>query len=204
MFSILSSLLLIFFFLIRKNRNKEKRLWVIFFYVLLSFVFDILHSIFNAQRFKIYFLSLFSITEYSFLSVFFLMVFRDIRFKRLVIFCYPIFLFVAIYSLIYEKKVDFDYLSAPIEAILIIVFSILFFYEQLINPEVTFIYASKSFWIVTACLIYFSATLFLFISTAYLSNDQQKVYWPINDVANIIKNIFFAIAFNRLLINARK
>jgi hypothetical protein len=168
--------------------------------VVLSLVFDLFLNLFHDPKYKeerTYFYSLFSMIEYSFLSIFFYLTFRNPTFKRLLAICYPVFIAIAVYNLIYSRNENFDSLPAPIEAILVIVFSILFFYEQLTNPEATFIYASKAFWIVTACMIYFSSTLFLFISTAYLPLDKQLNYWPINNVANIIKNIFFAIAFSK-------
>ncbi|MEO6000824.1 MAG: hypothetical protein ABIN89_28515 [Chitinophagaceae bacterium] len=152
---------------------------------------------------RFYSFSVFTLIEFTIFSYFFYLSYKEKSFKWLLISCYPVFCAVLVYSIInkYKSNNDFDYLSSSFEAILIIIFSILFFYEQLKNPEVTFIYASKSFWIIVAMLVYMSATLFLFISTSMLSSSFQKTIdvWLINNGANIIKNIFIAIAFYKPL-----
>jgi len=104
---------------------------------------------------------------------------------------------VAIYSLIHPTNTVFDSLTATVEAVFIILFSILFFYEQLNNPEITFVYDTKDFWIVVAFLIYLSGTLFLYISTDILSTRQRNDVWNINQFANIIKNLLLGLAFSK-------
>jgi hypothetical protein len=86
-------------------------------------------------------------------------------------------------------------LPASIEAILIIIYCIIFFYEQINNPDISFIYSSKKFWVTTAFLVYLSGTLFLFIYTSDLSEAEQFYYWPINYFFNILKNLVIALAF---------
>ncbi|MEJ7740988.1 MAG: hypothetical protein WKF97_26520 [Chitinophagaceae bacterium] len=196
-FSTLSSLLLIILFLIFKNRNKEKKLWVIFFYILLSFLFDLsfftIGEAFNIPEFYLY--VCFTLTEYTIFSIFFYLTYQRKAFKWLVVSCYPGFLAITYYLLANSKNYSFDSLTASFEGIFIIIFSILFFYEQLTHPEVTFIYASKYFWIIVAMLIYLSATLFLFIAATYLSLNDFERLSIINGIANITKNILIAIAF---------
>lgn len=195
--SIYSTLLLIIFFLIFFKRNNDKKFWVIFLYVVISLISDVLLSLF--QFYQFYLFSFFTLVEYTIFSYFFYLSYKEKTFKHLIIWCYPVFCLVLVYSIMYNYKSysEFDYLSSSLEAILIIIFSILFFYEQLKNPEVNFIYDSKSFWVITAFLIYMSATLFLFISTSALSTNtkQTQTVWLINNAANIIKNILFGIAF---------
>jgi hypothetical protein len=64
------------------------------------------------------------------------------------------------------------------------------------SPDISFIYSSKKFWIVTAFLVYLSGTLFLFIYTSGLSKAEQAYYWPINLIFNTLKNILIALAFS--------
>jgi hypothetical protein len=90
---------------------------------------------------------------------------------------------------------SFDSLTASLEATLIIIYSIFYFYEQIRNPEVFYIYYLKKFWMVLAFLLYLSATLFLFIYAATFTTQEHKNYWGINNISDIIKNIFFTISF---------
>jgi hypothetical protein len=89
----------------------------------------------------------------------------------------------------------FDSLSLSAEAILLIIYSIFFLYEQLSDVTVIYVYNLKKFWIVLAVLLYFASTLFLFIEAATLTAEQYNNYWPINNIFNILKNILFSVAF---------
>ena len=63
------------------------------------------------------------------------------------------------------------------------------------DPSVGLVYNSKKFWVIIAFLIYFAATLFLFIYTGALSEEQRSSYWPINNFFEILKNILFCVSF---------
>lgn len=111
--------------------------------------------------------------------------------------CYVVFIIVGIYNFIHATNAVFDSVNTTIEAIFIILLSILFFYEQLNDPEITFVYDTKDFWIVVAFLIYTSATMFVFISTEILSISQRDAIWSISRSANIIKNVLLGLAFSK-------
>jgi hypothetical protein len=192
----LSDLLPIIFFLLFKNRNIEKGLWVVFIYVFISFTIDNLFYLFSIPKNKEFYLfSIFTIIEYSLFSIFFYLYFKSVRFKQLIILGSFVFLVLAVYSLSKGINYRFDSLPASMESILIISYSILFFYEQLKSQENSFIYSTKKFWIVIAIFLYMAATFILFVSTAYMSEEERIVYWPINLIANITKNILLSIAF---------
>ena len=148
-----STLLLIIFFLIFYKRNNDKKFWVIFFYVVISFLSDALFS--RIKAFETYLYGVFTLVEYTLFCYFLYFSYKKKTFKWLLLWSYPIFCGVLVYSIMnkYITNYNFDYLSSSFEAVLLIIFSILFFYEQLQNPEVYFVYASKTFWIVIAILI---------------------------------------------------
>lgn len=100
---------------------------------------------------------------------------------------------VILFFFLYTRsdKKNFDSFSASIEAIVIIVLSILFFYEKISDDHPTFIYNTSYFWIVFAFMIYMAGTLFLFI----VSDNENDKYWFINNFFNIITNLLFCIAF---------
>jgi hypothetical protein len=147
------------------------------------------------QRF--YLFSVFTIIEYSFFSYFFFLTFQKEALRKAVLALYVFFKLIALASLVLTTDYTFDSVCAPVESILVILLSILFFYEQMSNPGNLMILASKSFWIIVAFLIYLSVSLFLFVSTSYLSHEEHEALWPIAGIANIIKNFLFAVAFIR-------
>lgn len=188
----LSTLLLIIFYLFFQKRNNDKKFWVIFVYVTLSFIFDLLPHFFSLKGF--YFYSSFSVIEYFLFSYFLFLCYRDRIIKKLIIGSAVVFVLACSYSILNLYQTQFDYVSSSVGNTLILIFCIFFFYEQLKNPEINFIYASKSFWIVTGFLVYVSATLFLFISTGVKGKEKNPDLWLFNVIFNIIKNLLFAIA----------
>jgi hypothetical protein len=106
-----------------------------------------------------------------------------------------VFLILGFYNMVKMSNNSFDSLPASIESVFVIFYSILLLFESLNFSENSYINSSKTFWIVIAILIYLSATLILFISSTYLSENERRSYWPINSIANIVKNLLFSIAF---------
>lgn len=194
--SIYSGILPIVSFFLFLSRNKKDGLWVILFYVTASFLTDFCFEFFNPPNNLSFFIfSLFTILEYSFFSAFIYLNFKKKIFKQIILITSLFFFTFCAISYFSAKGNFFDSLPASIESIFIIIFCIFYYYEQINNPEVSFIYSSKKFWIVTAFLIYLSGTLFLFIYTFGLSKKEQSFYWPINMVFNTIKNLIITLAF---------
>ncbi len=197
----ISDLLPIFFFLLFFNRNKEKELWVVFIYIIIACAIDGLFYKFRISHIKLskvtefYVFSAFTIIEYSLFAIFFYLNYKLPIFKKLLAGFSVIFLGLEMYNLLQSQNDRFDSLPASLESILIIAYSILFFYEQLKTPDSNFIYSTKKFWVVIAIFLYLAATFILFISTLYMSDEDRGTYWSINLIANIIKNVFICIAF---------
>lgn len=195
--SILSGILPIIFFLIFLKRNNERKLWVVFIYVALSFLTDsTLSELPPNSPMKFYVFSFFTVMEYTLVSLFLYFSFKSKRIKQIIVGAAPVFILLVLYYLFNKNKSNnFDAIPASLESILIIVFCVCFFFEQIRDMEVSFVYSSKTFWIVVAILIYMSATFFLFISTQYFTQEERKAYWFINYISNIIKNALLAVAF---------
>lgn len=87
-----------------------------------------------------------------------------------------------------------DSSSITIEYILIIIYSLFYFFEEINEPNATFIYSSYSFWLITGILIYSTGTFFLFMQSNNLTNEEWKKWSIINNIFTMIKNGFFCIA----------
>jgi len=136
----------------------------------------------------------YTIVEYSFFAFFFYAAFRNKRTKYIPII--GTLLFYGIVSItFYQKTRNFDSLSASMEAILMIIYSIIFLYSQIASPEIVYVYNTKKFWIVIAIFLYFSSTLFLFIFAGDIASPQSSSYWVINNLFEILKNSLFCISF---------
>lgn len=200
-----SPLLPVLLFLVFFKKSKGIILWVIFLYSIYAFANDsVLIYIQNSLaknprqpeilfygRFLLY---SFTIIEYLFFTVFLYIIIENRFIKKIIIALSLAFTVFCVYHLFSDATKKFDSIQASIEGILIIVFCILYLYEQMIKPQVLFIYTSYKFWIVFGIMIYMAGNLFLFAYAVDLPNAMRKQYWIINYVSNIIKNIFFALA----------
>ncbi len=200
MFNLLSfifELLPVVFYVSFLRRNKHEGLQVIFIYCLASLGTDILapalkHA-FNISDFYLY--ACYTILEYSLLTIFLYRLIQDPRLKYVPIVGSLAFFTSVVANFLHRSTSNFDSLSASVEAILIIIYSILFLYGQIKDPSVLFGYNTKKFWVVIAFFIYFSSTLFLFLFAATFTRQEHRNYWYINSTFDIIKNILFCIAF---------
>ncbi|HLY69574.1 MAG TPA: hypothetical protein VKR53_07575 [Puia sp.] len=182
----------VLFFVFFKRNKKIIALWVIFFYALLSVISGfLLGAVKNHASLVI---SYFAICEYFFFAAFFFLSIRNRLFTKIIIAVSIATIGFELF-LLYSHIANFDFWAALITAILIVSYSIFFFYEQLNLPETLFIYQSYKFWIVVGCIVYLSGTLFLFLFTSDLKDKQNSSLWIINDAFEIVKNIFFSIAF---------
>jgi hypothetical protein len=194
---IFSELLPVVFYLLFFRRNKGEGLQVVFTYCLFSLAIEILAPLLNRTlsigRFYLY--ASFTVVEYSLLTLFLYTSIRSKRQKIVPIVGSVVFFATTVANFLHNRTSSFDSLTASLEAILIIIYSILFLYEQIKDPSILFVYYTKKFWVVVAFFMYFSSTLFLFLYAASFTQIEHKYYWYINNIFDIIKNILFCIAF---------
>jgi len=172
---------------------------MIFIYCLYAFINDLLLiDIFNIQIPKsvtFILFSIFTLVEYYIFSLTLHKILKKQRFKNLILFAAPIFLIICVYQFYLDiLKSEIDSISITIEYIFIIAFCLIYFFEELNEPNTTFIYSSYKFWVVLGILIYFTGTFFFFMQTSFFSVEQWGRWSPINYIFNVFKNVFFSIA----------
>lgn len=182
------ALFLVFF----KRINKIIEIRVVFLYVLTSLAFNFLLGAFQSHATQIIYIS--AVVEYIFFSAFFYLFIRNKKFRNLIIITTALTVILEIF-IFYSSKLNSDFWVTLITTILIVVYSFFFFYEQINSPEILLIYRSYTFWIAVGCIIYLSGTLFLFLYTSDIKDKEKNLLWFINIVFEIVKNIFFSIAF---------
>jgi hypothetical protein len=193
---LLFELLPVIFYVSFLRRNKHEGLQVIFVYCLGSLLSEILFPLIRESVNRLYLFASFTIFEYILLTLFLYRSIRDGKLKYIPIIGSLIFFTIVIANLVHDRSSTFDSMSASVEAILIIIYSLIFLYGQIKDPSVLFVYYTKKFWVVIAFFLYFSSTLFLFIYAATFTNQEQKSYWFINNIFEILKNFLFCIAFS--------
>ncbi|KIC89383.1 hypothetical protein [Flavihumibacter sp. ZG627] len=196
--------LLVFVIFFKRNNNQPVRVIALYqFYsilndILITFVKNKQNS--NSLHVESILSSLFTTVEFLFFSAFFLLIIKNKSNRKAIYFGISIFLIVSLIDFFFlfkgtQNQNIFSTIPISISAITLIIFSILYLFEQIQNPEVSFIYSKSNFWIVVGIMLYFAGTFFLFLQFSELSSQEQYSYWIINWVCIILKNILFSIAF---------
>lgn len=186
-------------------KKKPQQSRVIFLYLAYSLFNDLATTIvtyFDVSNGVFFFNSFYTIIEHILILIFFVYSFQSQLFKKIAYSLSALFIIVAIITLyrsfINLDSTKFDSIASSFSSLLLIIYSVYLLYEKIQIPDSTFVYGTFEFWIVVGLMIYFSGTFFLFLQAKNLTSAEFDVFWKINLVCNILKNIFFAIAFYQL------
>ena len=95
----------------------------------------------------------------------------------------------------------FDSIPIATETLVLLVFSIYFFYEQFKDASSLYIYNHYCFWITIGILIYLCGSLFIYVYADQMTSQQVTQFWFFTYVVEIIKNLLFTVA---IIIYSRK
>lgn len=175
--------------------NKKGSLILIGIYSIYSIVSDVVISKFFLNHYgsEIIGYRIFTLIEFLLLISYLYISIKRNYYKRYIILSATVFICSIIYDVINHSLKDFDSLPTGIEAIILIIFSILCLLEILNSND---IFKKSKTWISFGIIIYFSGSFFLFI----LSSSNLKYEAFANDYAmivsifNILKNLLFSAA----------
>jgi len=194
-FSLISSLLPIIFFLLFCLRTREKGLWVIFFYTLMSFLFDVfLLLTMWGITYKFILWNIFILVEFSFLSYFFYLIITARLIRSLIILSSIVFLVVYFLYASTDKE-RYNSLISAIEAVILLILSLSYFMIMMKPSAEPVNIFTPILLVVFSILLYLTSTLFLYIIANNLTPTQFDKYWSINYYANILCNLIYSFAF---------
>ena len=193
--SFLPVLLYLFFV---KEDNKAKQ--VLFFFFLFVSGHSVLYALIDYYLPAIYsvlFNSLYIPVEFIIISAFFYKAVPNSLYKKFIKYISALFLLILSSRLILNFKIDFDSLINGIESVVVIFFSISFYYEQIKTPEKTFIDRDPFFWGISALFLFFSVSFFVFLfrESFWSFNKFYYQYIYIHALSGILRNIICSIAF---------
>ena len=189
--SLSTLLVLIIFFISRIVVQKQLLRWVAV-YSGISFFTDALLQ-FSAHKTNFTLLFTFTLLEYACFAWIFYMLLNKALHKKLIVLGSFLFLVIVCITLSNFGSQEFDNVNSGTEAILIIIYSILYFSEKLNIENLEPIFDHPGSYVVIGCLFYLAGNLFLFITT----EAQNTSIWIINSLFNLIKNIFFLVAIRQ-------
>ena len=144
---------------------------------------------------------IYTLTEYAtFASLLYLNI--KSRKARFIGICISILFTVFLYLIDFVVKFkSFDSIPIATETLILLVFSIYFFYEQFKDASSLYIYYHYCFWLTIGILIYLCGSLFIFVFADQMTPQQKTQFWFFTYVVEIIKNFLFTIA---LILYSRK
>ena len=182
--------LTLFFFI----KKKQSGLWLIAFYLFYSMLTDLVLNKLSLKFFdsEIYSYRLFTIVEFTVLSVYLLKEIVSDKFRLFIKLSSLVFGAFVLFDLMTGTLNEFDSIPTGVESILILCSSLLVLYERIIKNEE---YNVSSIWISVGIVLFFSGTFFLFILSESNFNDSafSETYSYILASFKIISYILFSI-----------
>ena len=115
--------------------------------------------------------------------------------KKIVIILAAIALLIVIFNVIFVEGIwQYPSMSNTVLGVLLIFFSLAYFYQLLNRQEFIHIEKQGLFWINAGVLFYFSINIFLFmLLRRIIAAHQQEDYYMIHIITNIIANVLYSV-----------
>ncbi len=174
---------------------------IIFFYVSFSFSTDSVSLYLDktnqlTDTLNIKITSLFTVIEFICFGLFFYFILKRNKLRRALLFAIFAIASFLVANIFFQfiKSENLDSVAVTVQGLFIMPLALVYYFEQIKNPDSLFIYGTPNFWIVTGILLYLAGTFFIFILSENLTVKELDYYWPINYVFNTIKNLMFGLA----------
>jgi hypothetical protein len=132
--------------------------------------------------------------EYAVFTYIFWVNFKNKKIKNVVILISILFFCFQLLYLLSGKVKNLDSVPIGIETIIQLFFIFHFFYQFSKDLSTAYIYNHYGFWISVGILIYLGGSFFFFILFDHLTKAQVTTFGKLTYVAEIIKNLLFALA----------
>lgn len=179
-----------------KKENKEVRV----LYYLLAFIF--IHQIIygtllkRESDFVESFNSFYTPVEFLITILYLRTLLRGSLYKLLIVLSTLIYFAFWIPLFYFSQTQDYISYIRAFSYSLILLFCLLYYYEQIQHPKTFFVYMQKSFWTVSGFFLFASGTFFIFLFDQFSSNVKgffdQYVY--IHALLFLVRNLLFSIA----------
>jgi len=102
-------------------------------------------------------------------------------------------LFIIANMIFIETLWDYPSIANTVLSVMVICFSLVYFYQLLTRQEFVHIEKQGLFWINAGMLFYFAINIFLFMLFKRILSEHQQGFYMINNITNIIANIIFTV-----------
>jgi hypothetical protein len=167
-------------------------------FCLLSVIPDAI-SLITAYVLKLVFNNLFFMHLYDLMAVIFFTIIYYKAFysgiaKKITLILGAVSLIVVISNAIFIEGIAvYPSVSNTVLSLLLIVLSLMYFYQLLTRQEFTYIEKQGMFWINSGVLFYYAINIFLFMLFNKISGDDKAEYYMVQSITNIIGNLLYSV-----------
>ena len=178
----------------RIRQGSDVQRWlsiVIIVYAIAEFLFFFTGK--HLHQNNLYLTHIVPVVEFALLIWFFRVILSEKIIKTLIV----LFTILSIFNVLFlESLTEFNTIARAVEALILIIVSLMYFYRLLRDLNEQYLERSPLFWIATSILIYFSGSFFIFIYGNYImpSAKLSLTFWAIHALFSILKYILFTIA----------
>lgn len=194
------SLLLPSFLFFLRTGPKSRENWVIFWFVVFTILqqaaFIISSKTNNLGITQV--ISFFNpLTYLAFIYFFFREVLVSSFNKKLTLICTVAYAALQFIPFIFETTSTITSIVTTVNTVFILLFCLLYFFEQIRFPKTMFIYTQSSFWSIVGFLVFTAGTFFIFWYNNIVKQSEvfENQYIIIHALIFIIRNVLFSIAF---------
>jgi hypothetical protein len=188
-----SYLFILLGFIISKNKKRDTVPLSLLIYGLLFITLLLSYDSLEKDSKKI-FQPAYTYIEYVFFTFFIWSNLVNKRFKQLVLIFSVLFFVFQIFYYFKSKLIRLDSVPIAIETILLFIYIVFFFYEFSKKIRSFYIYNHYCFWIAVGILVYLGGSFFFYLSINELNPQEVDTFGKLTYLAEIIKNILFAIS----------
>jgi hypothetical protein len=107
-----------------------------------------------------------------------------------------LYFIIGLLNMLFIQKESITSYNKLISSIIIICYTVFFFYRLIVGPSAIQIVRLPMFWFSSALLLYHAGTIFLFALTPYLTNvlkDNLLVFWSFNNILSIVQHLIILL-----------
>jgi hypothetical protein len=194
------SLLLPSFLFFLRLRSQSRENWVVFLFLIFTVIQQsavvMSHKIHSPEiaDLILYFNPL---TYLIFIYFFFSYILVGPINKKIILICTISYLALQFVPLLVEPTPTITSIVTTVNTVFILLFCLLYFFEQIRFPKTMFIYTQSSFWSIVGLLVFSAGTFFIFWYNTIIKQSEvfENQYIIIHALIFIIRNLLFSIAF---------
>lgn len=194
------SAILPFIFGILKFQVLNKQLRILFIYIVVCLLTEASGIFVAKYSIKSYYLiqNIFTGLEYFLITAMYYIEFSSNRNRISILFIsFAYLLFLLYFIIVAENYFNTDSISYTVESIILVVWSVYFFYKVQSERTIISLTQYPFFWVNCAVLIYFSTSSVLFLCNDFIEHCGKALFqklWSLHLIGNIAYNCLFSVA----------